>query len=99
MNLRKASLWAGALLTVAALTACGSDNDRSPPPAANPPPAGNGTPPPASNTPPASASADVPGFIAYLQGLLGQNSETAEPVDVSSFTPPTSDSGDSTVLQ
>ncbi len=100
MNPRNPASLAAALVTALALTACGGDNGSSPPAATNPPPAAGGGPPPAaSNTPPASASADSAGFVAYLQGLLGLRSESAEPVNVSSFTAPLTDSSDAVAVR
>lgn len=45
----------------------------------------------AANTPPASASASVQGFVSYLQGIVATRSESAEPVDLSGFVAPSSD--------
>lgn len=66
------------------LASCGGGND-------NNDNGNNNPPPPASNTPPASASADVAGFIAFLKTLVVQFPETTEPLDLTNFTAPTSD--------
>ncbi len=60
------------------VTGCGSSNDD------------NGTPaaPPTSEIPP-SASASVAAFIAFLLTLAAN--DTAEPVALGTFTPPTDD--------
>jgi len=46
--------------------------------------AGNG-----SNTPPDSASASSQGFLAYIVSLANDMLDSAEPIDVSDFAPPT----------
>ncbi len=65
------------------LASCGGGNDDNN--------GNNNPPPPASNQPPASASASVDGFIAYLKTLVVQFPETGEPLDLTNFTAPTSD--------
>ena len=64
---------------VAALAGCGGGGDDSPPS------------PPATSAVPPSASASITGFIAYLQQLVVSSADTLEPVDVSTVTPPMSE--------
>lgn len=68
-----------ALLAAAVLSACGGGDDG---------------PPPATEQVPNSASQSVAGFVDYLKRLVVASADMLEPVDVSSVTPPTSDSTD-----
>ncbi len=72
---------AAALVTLAS---CGGHDDGGPTPVVTP----------VSNTPPASASANVDGFIAFLKTLVPTRPETTEPLDVTGFTAPTTETGD-----
>lgn len=71
-----------AIASVALLASCGGGGDDG---------GNDNTPPAPSNTPPASASSSVDGFIAYLQGLVVTRQDTSEPLDVTAFVAPTSD--------
>lgn len=82
-GVRRASIALAGLATVIALASCGGGRDDG-----GPPPT---VPPPVSNMPPASASADVTGFIAYLKILVVTMQDTVEPLDLTSFTAPVSD--------
>lgn len=56
---------------------------------------GDDVPPPApTNQPPASASQDVPGFIAYLKTVVPTMPDASEPLDVTAFVAPTSDTAE-----
>lgn len=79
---RRITLGLVGMVAAAALASCGGGNDNG-----GPPPA----PPPASNLPPPSASGSVDGFIAYLKTLVVTKQDTVEPLDVTGFTAPTSD--------
>ena len=75
-----------AFCTAAALSGCGGGDD-SPPPA-----------PPVTSEVPASASLTVDGFIGYMKALVASAADTLEPVDVSTVTPPTSDTTEPSVV-
>lgn len=82
-RLRHGSLAVAGAAALITLASCGgSGNSSSPPPV---------TPPPASNEPPASASASVTGFIDYLLSLTATMQDTVEPLDLTNFTAPISD--------
>ena len=66
------------------LASCGGSDDGGPAVVA----------PPASNQPPASASQNVDGFIAYLKLLVVTKPETTEPLDVTAFVAPTTDTSE-----
>ena len=82
-RVRGASIALAGLATAIMLASCGGGHDDG-----GPPPV---TPPPVSNMPPASASADVAGFIAYLKILVVTMPDADQPLDLSAFTAPTSD--------
>ena len=67
------------MATTLALAACGGGGSGG----------GNGGGGGTSNTPPASAATSSDGFIAYLQGLVATQDDSALPVDVSGFVAPT----------
>ena len=69
--------------TVMLLASCGGNDDNGM--------AAVTQPPVASNTPPDSASADIPGFIAFLKTLVPTQPETTQPLDVTMFVAPMSD--------
>lgn len=82
-RVRGVSIALAGLVTVMALASCGGGNDNGGPPPA-PPPA-------ASNQPPPSASSSVAGFIAYLKTLVVTKQDTVEPLDLTGFVAPVSD--------
>lgn len=69
----------------AALGACGGDHEDD---AINDP----------TSSVPADASQSVEGFIAYLKRLVASSADALEPVDVSSVTPPTTETGEPTTV-
>lgn len=52
----------------------------------------------ADNVPPASAGTSIAGFVTYLQSLTSASSETADPVDVSDFVAPASETDEPTSI-
>ena len=80
---RGASIALAGVATVIALASCGGGGDNGG--------GGSGPPPPVSNEPPASASASVLGFIDYLVALTFNGLDTIEPLDLTYFTAPVSD--------
>jgi hypothetical protein len=82
---RKLVLLSQMVAAAALLAACGGGGSDTPVPAPPPP-----MPGPLDAVPP-SASASVQGMVSYLSTLSAQKPEDKEPVDVSGFTPPTSD--------
>lgn len=69
---------------LAALAACGGGGmDDAPPPVQPSAPPGDAVP--------ASASQSIGGYIGYLTQLVKVQLDTAQPVDVSQVTPPTSE--------
>lgn len=83
--MRRAIAVVAGAAALATLASCGGHDDGGPTP----------TPTPvATNTPPASASASVDGFIAFLKTLVPTKPETTEPLDVTGFTAPTTETGD-----
>ncbi|RZI85459.1 MAG: hypothetical protein EOP38_04995 [Rubrivivax sp.] len=61
------------------LTACGGGDDAPPPTAVD------------HTVPPTSASASTDGQVAYVASLAAAPSETADPVILDNYTPPTDD--------
>lgn len=80
-QVRAASIALAGLVTVVSLASCGGSSNNDTPPA----------PPAASNQPPASASSSVAGFIAYLKTLVVTMQDTVEPLDLTGFIAPVSD--------
>lgn len=94
LSQRKILFAAATVVLTLGVAACGSSNDDSgPPPVGSPVPAP--PPPPSSDIPP-GASASVFAFIAFLLSLAA--SDTAEPLAVGTFTPPTDDVTEPTTL-
>ena len=56
------------------------------------------TPQAATDEVPASASASTAGLFSYLMLLIASNADDREPVDISTVTPPGSDSDEPTPL-
>jgi len=81
--IRRAAGGMVAIATVTMLASCGGSDDGQP----------VVVPPVASNTPPASASVDVNGFIAFMKALVATQQDTAQPLDVTAFVAPTTDTG------
>ena len=80
-TLRRIVLVGAGLAVAAAVASCGGHDDGNPssPPAA------------ATNTPPASAAASVGGFIAFMKTVVAVQLDMSQPLDVSNFVAPTSD--------
>ncbi len=81
--LRRVAAGLAATAVVTMLASCGGSDDGQPVVA----------PPVASNTPPASASVDVDGFIAFLKILVPTQPDTTQPLDVTAFVAPMTDTG------
>ncbi len=82
-TLRRVVLVGTGLAVAAAVASCGGHDD------------GNQSSPPAAttttNVPPASAAASVSGFIAFMKTVVAVQLDMSQPLDVSNFVAPTSD--------
>jgi hypothetical protein len=76
----------------AALSACGGGGHDGPADAPAPPVTAPAPPP--AGTVPDAVNGSVAVFIGYLLALVGLADDTSEPLDVSSVTPPTSDTAE-----
>ena len=84
-GIRRSGAIMAAVAAMLTLASCGGGHDDGGPVA---PPAA------VSNTPPDSASASVLGFIAFLKILVPTQPETTDPLDVTAFVAPTTETGD-----